>query len=224
MTRICPNPMPWNEAYKRLTRFAETQCCAPPLPPKPLILAGWAYSNDIEKQFRWEETVEWAANNGCQELVDSIPDDEFYFADEPTTYTVGPMGGPMYRPWDFESKDRPSSEVLKKGMETLLRQWSEIAGEELSKITRPLGFSGNKARRLLVQADIASHPPWGDWAHLSQVEPERRAFTKFRASVNRAISPHEVDHIDFLTGEIAEYGAPTNARTSHRGAWSMGHK
>ena len=93
--------MPWNDVYKRLTHFAETHECVPSLPPKPLILAGWAYSNDIEKKNRWEETVEWAEKNGCLELVGSIPDNEFYSVDEPTSYTVGPMGGPNVSPLGF---------------------------------------------------------------------------------------------------------------------------
>jgi hypothetical protein len=204
MTRICPNPMPWNEAYKRLTHFAETHDCIPQLPPKPLILAGWAYSNDIEKRSRWEETVVWADHNGYRELVSSIPDNEFYFVEEPTTYTVGPLGGPIFQPWDFESKDRPSAEVLEKTMEHLKAQWTEIAGKDISTITRPIAFTGNKARRLLVSAEVSSNPPWGGWTHLSSVEPERRTFTQFRASVNKAISPHEVDHIDFVTDENAD--------------------
>ena len=177
------------------------------LPPKPLILAGWAYSNDIEKMNRWKETVEWANNNGCGELVNGVPDNEFYFVDEPSTYTVGPMGGPMYRSWDFKSKDKPSSKILDKGMQTLKVRWTEIAGEKLSKSTRPIAFTGNKARRLLVKADAASKPPWGGWDHLSHVESERRAFTQLRTSVNKAISPHEVDHIDFLADEFAEPSA-----------------
>jgi hypothetical protein len=51
-------------------------CLTSQPPPKPLILAGWAYSSDIEKKERWEETVGWASNNGCQALIDGIPDDE----------------------------------------------------------------------------------------------------------------------------------------------------
>ena len=43
------------------------------------------------------------------------------------------------------------------------------------------------------------------YTYLSSVESERRTFTQFRASVNKAISPHEVDHIDFITEEIAEH-------------------
>ena len=208
--------MPWKEAYERLTRFAETHGCVPPEPPIPLILNSWVYSNDIEKKFRWKETVLWAGNNGCIELVDSIQDKDFYFVKKPSTYEIGPMGGPMYLPWDFETKNRPSPEALEQYMETLLMRWPEIAGKDLSTMTRPVAFTGKKARRLLVKADTASNPPWGGWAHFSNIESERRAFTQFRESVNKAVSPHEVDHIDFITDEIAEQGAPADARTSRR--------
>ena len=208
--------MPWSEVYKLLKHFAERHDCVPPKPPKPLILNGWVFSNDIEKGARWKKTVQWADNNGCKELVDRIQDKDFYFVDEPSTYEIGPMGGPMYRSWDFETKNRPSPEALKGYMEILLTRWPEIAGKELSIITRPVVFTGNKARRLLVKADAALKPPWGGWCHLSNVESERRAFTSFRASVNEAISPHEVDHIDFIADEIAEQSAPADAGTSRR--------
>jgi len=196
--------MPWNDAYKRLTRFAEIHSCLPQKPPKPLILKGWVYSNDIEKKKRWGETVKWAENNGCIELIDGIQDKDFYFVDEPSKNQIGPMGGPMYRPWNFETKKRPSNEELEEFMQTLLMRWPEITGKELSGMTRPLSFKGKKARRLLVKADVASKPPWGGWAYLSNDESERRTFTKFRASINKAISPHKVDHIDFITDKIAE--------------------
>jgi len=29
---------------------------------------------------RWEETVNWAKDNGCEEIVSEIPDADFYFA------------------------------------------------------------------------------------------------------------------------------------------------
>ena len=76
--------MLWHDVYQRLTRYAETNECVPTLPPKPLILAGWVYSNDIEKKDRWEETVRWAIDNGCVELVNIIPDSVFYSVEEPT--------------------------------------------------------------------------------------------------------------------------------------------
>jgi len=215
MKRICPNPMQWHEAIECLTSYAQRNSCTPASPPKPLILAGWAYSNDIQKMQRWEETVDWAEKNGCSNLVSGIPDQDFYFVENPTSYTVGPMGGPMYRAWDFNSKDRPSYKVLQKGMGILITQWSEIAGEELSRITIPLAFTGNKARRLLIKADAASKPPWGGWDYLSHADAERRIFTRFRSSINDAISPHEVDHIDFITEEIAEPGAFSQRKKPH---------
>lgn len=197
MKRICPNPMSWNSAFKQLTKFAETHPCTPPLPPKPLILAGWAYSNDVEKMWRWEETVAWADNNGCLKVIMDIPDHDFYFVSKPTTYAIGPADGPMYRPWDFDSKARLSSEEIARHFETLKSKWVEIVDPELVHITRPIAFTGEKARRLLVFADASTCPPWG--AHLSSIESKRRTFTRFRTSVNDAIAPHEVDHVDFTT-------------------------
>ena len=208
MKRICPNPMPWHEAFEQLTKSAQLQPCAPPSPPKPLILAGWAYSNDVEKMQRWEETVDWAVKNGCANLVSEIPDSDFYFVENPTSYTVGPLDGPMYRAWDFEVKSRPPSEKIAHLIDVLLSRWSEIVGNELASITRPLAFTGEKARRLLVLANAVTTPPWGGWAHLSAHELERRTFTHFRAAINKAIAPHEVDHIDFTTEDNAEQGAP----------------
>ena len=93
-------------------RYAKAHPCTPLSPPVPLILNGWVYSNDVEKMRRWEETVAWANGNSCAEIVVAIPDQDFYFVDEPTTYTVGPLGGPMYRPWDLHTKDRPSLEEM----------------------------------------------------------------------------------------------------------------
>ena len=93
---------------------------------------------------RWEETVAWAESNGCPEIVGEIPDSDFYFVDEPTTYRIGPLGGPMYRSWDFDSKPRPSSEEICRCLVALTNGWSEIVGEDLARVTRPLAFSGRK--------------------------------------------------------------------------------
>jgi len=196
MVRICPNR--WDEVYSRLIQYAKTHDCTPPLPPKILILSGWGYTNDIEKKRRWEETITWATNNGCAEIVNDIPDSDFYCVDEPTTYAIGPMGGPMYRSCDYNEKDCPSSKLIQKSLELLLDRWPVIAGKELSKITRPLKFTGSKARRLLVQYESGTLPPWGGWECLSKDESKRRSFTQLRAAVNEAIAPHGVDHIGFV--------------------------
>jgi len=212
MKRICPNPMPWNTAFNRLTDYARMHPCIPPLPPKPLILNGWVYTNDVEKLERWEETVAWAKQNGCAELVAGISKQDFYFVDDPTTYRVGPMGGPMYREWDLETKARPASEQLAQCMDALKARWPEIVGQELGSVTRPLAFTGEKARRLLVFANGSARPPWGDWSQLSSEIPERRSFTRFREAINNAIAPHQVDHIDFTTEQGLEQGNPEQTR------------
>lgn len=201
MKRICPKPRPWHQAFERLVDYAQSHPCTPTDPPIPLILAGWAYSNDIEKMQRWEETVAWAEKNGCPDLVTGIPDEDFYFVEMPTRYAVGLLGGPMYRTWNFEAKNRPSSEQLAQSLTTLRSHWSEIVGHEIARITRPLAFTGAKARRLVVFALASATPPWGGWSCFSKKEAERRTFTQFRAAINKAIVPHEIDHIDFTTNE-----------------------
>ncbi len=206
MKRICPNPMPWHQTFERLTNYARLYPCTPPSPPKPLILAGWAYSNDVEKMQRWKETIAWAQNNGCTDLVAGIPDGDFYFVEKPTTFTIGPLGGPIYRAWDFKAKSHPSPEQIAELMDILLSHWSEIVGDEIGTFTRPLAFTGEKARRLLVFANGAYAPPWGGWSYLSTQESERRTFTRFRAAINKTIAPHEVDHVDFTTDENALFG------------------
>jgi len=211
MHRICPNPIPWHEAFQRLSKFAQSNRCTPAQPPKPLILAGWAHSNDVEKRARWEETVTWAAENGCNSLVETIYDADYYVVETPTTNVVGPLGGPMYRAWDYAAKNRLTKEQLIQLMQTLQGRWSEIAGAEVAIATRPLGFTGERARRLLVLADNAVTPPWGGWACLAAEESKRRAFTRFRAAINSAIKPHEVDHIDFTTQNRAGRGSQADS-------------
>jgi hypothetical protein len=191
--------MPWNEVFQRLSEYARQHPCKPPSPPVPLILNGWIYSNDTDKLDRWGETVAWAVNNGCSELISDIPDRDFYFVERPTTYRIGAMGGPMYREWDSETKERPGAEKLVQYLDTLRSRWVDIVGKEIAAMTQPISFTGEKARRLVVLAESAAEPPWGEWVRLAANEAERRTFTGFRAAINRAIAPHEVDHIDFIT-------------------------
>jgi hypothetical protein len=195
MVRICPNPIPWHHAFQHLTDYAKRHPCTPPSPPAPLILAGWAFSNDVAKMNRWQETLAWAKANGCSEIVEGIADEDFYYVVTPTDYVIGPMGGPMYREWDCTTKTRPSAADLQQYLEILLERWPEVAGPELSRATRPCKFTGVKARRLLIYADSSVQPPWGEWSYLSWYEPDRRTFTTFRGAINKAIAPHEVDHV-----------------------------
>jgi hypothetical protein len=191
--KVSPHPDAWHRVYKSMCRHAEAVNCDPP--PKPLILAGAAFTNDIEKATRWDEFVRWANANGCLEMVD-LPLSDFYFTDELSDYSIGPMGGPIYLPWSWDAKPCPSREQLQVSLETLLNKWSEIC-PEIAMFTKPLRFSGEKKRALLVIADQGRTAPWGSWESLSRDESKRATFRQFRASVNKVVAPHMVDHIIF---------------------------
>jgi len=139
--------------------------------------------------------VDWASANGCAGIVEGISDQDFYQVEKLSNYSVGPMGGPCYRPWDFEAKIRPPEAELAKHLEYLCAHWGDVAGSSLASITQPLALTGKKARRFLVCAEPTAIPPWGGWTYRSPDEAKRRTFTRFRSAVNTAIAPHEVDHI-----------------------------
>ena len=60
------------------------------------------------------------------------------------------------------------------------------------------GFVSSKKRRSIYSPDAGSRPPLGGGAYLSSVESERRTFTRFRVAIIEVISPHEIDHFDFV--------------------------
>ena len=197
MIRVCPNPAVWNEIHQRLSEFWEKNKLPGPPPPTPLILNGWSYSNDIEKHERWTETLMWATKNGCERLLGSLSESDYHQVNEMSSYDIGPGGGPLYLAWNSEPRKKPDQEFLSKAIRGLQEQWSTVVGIELSNITYPVSFTGEKGRRLLVFADPSTKPSWGEWNKLDE-NKNRRAFSRFRKAVNEAIHPHEVDHIDFI--------------------------
>ncbi|MBT7618039.1 MAG: hypothetical protein HN590_12220 [Calditrichaeota bacterium] len=198
MIRICPKPELWYKVFQTLEKYARTHKCAPSDPPRALVLSGWTFATDLEKKERWEEMLAWATGNNCIYLVVDIADKDFYEVEELITYPVNPNGDPLYRSWDYEAKTLPAETELKAYLNYLSNNWESIVGKDLSGVTQPYMFTGAKARRLLVYCKESYHPPWGEWFQLSGDEAERRTFTRFRAAINMVISPHEVDHIDFV--------------------------
>jgi hypothetical protein len=120
-----------------------------------------------------------------------------YRVEVPSSYLIGPKGGPMYLSWNYERRPDVAEQDAEKAVASLKDQWVEIAGHELSQVTSPLKLTGIKKRRLLVNADFNHTPPWGSWFQLSNSQ-ERREFTRLREAVNKAIYPLMVDHIDFI--------------------------
>ena len=70
-----PSGKVWVRVHRALSGFAKTKACVPAAPPKPLILAGAAFSTEPEKADRWRETVKWAERNGCSHLIEEGNDD-----------------------------------------------------------------------------------------------------------------------------------------------------
>jgi len=91
MVNICPNPRRWHEIHERLLVVCAERNIAQ-LPPKPLILNGWAYTNDLEKSDRWAETVNWAKKHGLADMV-SVDQPDWYAVEEPSSHAVDPLGG-----------------------------------------------------------------------------------------------------------------------------------
>jgi hypothetical protein len=193
IVNICPNPARWHEIYERLLSASAERDLEKP--PKALILNGWAATNDVEKAERWAETANWAERHGLTDLVTVQPQD-WYAVEEPSSYEVGPLGGPLYLQWRSESAAKPSNDAVKTALDKLSGNWAAIT-PELAPFTRPSAFTGTKMRRLLVTVlKGAPPPPWGHWDSLPN-DQSRREFTDLRKRVNRAIAPLEIDHIDF---------------------------
>lgn len=195
MKFVCPQPTSWADVHGALTRAWEESGKEGPPPPIPLILSGWTYSNDLEKAQRWRETVTWAKARKL-ERVARVREQDGYCVEEFTTYEVGPFGGPMYLLRNFGARPTPAAERVQTALAILLTDGRRIVGSELDRITKPLRFTGKRKRRLVVKAAAEQVPPWGGWNHLAPGE-ERRTFTRLRCAVNQAITPLEVDHIDF---------------------------
>jgi len=164
-------------------------------PPVPLILAASSEA-PATKHWRLGEELIWAQANGClSEALDylkRLPDDEW----ETSSPERWHRDGYERRFWSYEEKTRPGDADLAAALRHLQAHWSEIAGSEVSKLTEPIAFSGEKGRRLEVRVTGQGLPPWGSWTSIDHAR--RSSFTRLRAAVNAAIKPLEVDHIDFI--------------------------
>jgi hypothetical protein len=69
------------ELHRRLQEAAKASQAYHRL-PVPLILAGWAHSNDVEKRTRWQETLAWTNHHGLGALLSDITDDSMHVGSE----------------------------------------------------------------------------------------------------------------------------------------------
>ncbi len=93
MKFVCPNPQIWNEIYSKLTEFyKENYEKIKTPPPIPLILNGWVFSSDLDKKNRWDETIQWAKNHSCLNLIPELKDSEKYTVETMTIIENDPYG------------------------------------------------------------------------------------------------------------------------------------
>ena len=193
MKFVCPKPIVWDRIYQRLRHYWQQGGEAGPEPPVPLILGGWNFSSDYEKNQRWLSLIEWAREAGCPELIPKLTEEEGHWVPE---YCAND-GVPNWYLQSNEPKKALESEGYRAAMEAIKARWVYVAGPELADIAIPFLFAGAKGRNLVVVVEPGHTPPWGTWTTLSAVESERRTFTLFRKRVNEVIAPHEVDHVTF---------------------------
>ena len=195
MIFVSPQPNTWYAIYQRLKSHWDNEIIVGDAPPMALVLSGWTMSSDFEKQARWKMTLQWAEQNNCSQLIPDLKEDEKYFVSEFSSYT------PFYHEMKHHPKAyKPTKEEMKNALIELANKWKELLDEEFSINTKPVSFSGEKFRSLLVSYQSGYLPPWGSWTnHLANGKPSK--FTELRSWVNVLIKPLAVDHIIFKEEE-----------------------
>lgn len=82
--RVCPIPLVWQKLYDLLPNKKRGELGW--MPPLPLILTAWHYSNDEQKSSRIREHIEWADKNNYIEKIynflSSLSEDEWHHKGE----------------------------------------------------------------------------------------------------------------------------------------------
>lgn len=78
MKFVCPKPQSWLTVYDSLKAAWESAGCNDPSPPVPLILNGWIFSNDFDKNARWLDTIKWAVDHNVAHLIPELKADDKY--------------------------------------------------------------------------------------------------------------------------------------------------
>ncbi|SDS36090.1 hypothetical protein [Christiangramia echinicola] len=78
--RICPQPGLWNELYKILKEEFTMESISP-----PLILAGWNYSNDDDKERRFKEhlsLIEYKDFKDGRDFLEKLKEEDWHHKGE----------------------------------------------------------------------------------------------------------------------------------------------
>ena len=192
MIFVCPKPPIWCDTVTRCRNAWEASGHTGEEPPWPLVLSGWIYSSDLDKQQRWRALVRWAEQKDLARLLPQLSEDDGYYVHDLSTSYPEQHYGPQTHP----PAVCPSEQELAEALQRLRDAWPDVAGPGLADACHPSEFAGAKARRLIVTVTQEAEPPWGSWFQLAS-GPERHTFTAFRQRINETIEPHHVDHVDF---------------------------
>jgi hypothetical protein len=66
-SRVCPNPMKWQEMYEMLP--SKRRVGSGWEPGLPLILAAWSETPAVSKMMRLREHIEWASTHECLDEI-----------------------------------------------------------------------------------------------------------------------------------------------------------
>ena len=193
--RSSPGGIAWHKFWLELLKASRGVGDEPPM---PLILAASACSN-ADKLSRLREQLAWAAEREWLvesfRYLESIPLEHWNTGSDVNWFRDGYPRG--HFGWTSDPKPKLARDQAIALISLLRTNWAAVAGEQLSAVCQPVRFSGRRGRRLVVDCVIGSRPPWGSWQGFSRHTP-RTSFSTLRASVNKAVAPHVVDHIDFL--------------------------
>lgn len=78
LTFICPQPLVWDSIHRTLREAWEAGGKKGNPPPVPLILNGWVFTSDLDKQRRWQETLAWANEHSLAHLIPELAEGERY--------------------------------------------------------------------------------------------------------------------------------------------------
>jgi len=78
MIFVGPKPNIWWETFERLCETWVERGRLGEQPPMPLIISGWIYSSDRDKQERSSSTLSWAEQHSLTNMIPNFkPEDQY---------------------------------------------------------------------------------------------------------------------------------------------------
>ena len=79
--QICPQFIIWRRIFAILDETWRKKSDKGNPPPNVFNFQGWTKSSNEKKKKLWEETLNWAENNGFAELIPELYEDDMFDGD-----------------------------------------------------------------------------------------------------------------------------------------------